>query len=153
MPCHEPPGHAPEWLWLESRALGGGMPEKYQQEIEEILDQVSSLPRRRQAPRKRGLLRILLLGLGRSLVGHVCGFSPGRIMLGAFILLLLAWWIKSSLPGLVGPMLWAVLLLFILGYAFFFISPRTTYEKRWRGHLVETTVPWWKRLRHWDKGH
>ena len=128
------------------------MREKYQQEIEEILNQVSSLPSRPQAPRKRGLFRIALLGLGRSLVGQGRGVSPGRIMLGAFIFLILAWWIKSNLPGLVGPVLWAALILFILGYAFFFIGSGNTYEKRWRGHLVETTVPWWKRLRRRNKG-
>jgi hypothetical protein len=128
------------------------MPEKYQQEIEDILDQVSSFPKQRRTARKRSLLRMILAGIGQSLVARGWGLSPGRIMLGAFVLLLLAWWFKSSLPGLMGPMLWVALLLFILGYAFFFISPGATYEKRWRGQLVEPTMPWWERLRRRTKG-
>ena len=128
------------------------MPEKYQREIEEILGQVSNFTQQRPRRRNRSLSQILSSGIGRFLGGSRWGISPGRIMLGALILLLLLWWFRTSLPGLVGPLAWAAVILFILGYAFFFISPRATYEKRWRGRPVEPTVPWRDRFRRWAKG-
>ncbi len=129
------------------------MPEQYQKEIEEILERVSNLPKQRGRRRRRSLFRAFLRGLGSFLGGRSWKLSPGRIMLGALILLLLALWFRSSMPGLVGPIAWAAVILFILGYAFFFINPRAPYEKRWRGQPVDDSLPlpWWERIRRWAK--
>ncbi len=69
-------------------------------------------------------------------------------MLGAVILLLMAWWFTTMLPGIAGLVAWVAVILFILGYALFFINPRSTYEKRWRGEpLEQSPSPWWARFR------
>ncbi len=129
------------------------MQEQYQREIEEILEKASNVPGRPAKRRQRSLFRAFLRGLGSFLGGRSWKISPGRIILGALILLLSAWWFKTSLPGLVGPIAWAAVVLFILGYALFFINPRVTYEKRWRGQLMEPAPPpWWERFRRrWAK--
>lgn len=75
--------------------------------------------------------------------------SPGRVMLGAFVLLLVALLFRSQMPGMASPIAWAAVVLFIVGYALFFLNPRAPYEKRWRGRLVETSLPWWRR---WGRG-
>ncbi len=124
------------------------MPEKYQKEIEDLLDNLSSLPRGPARKRKPSLVRVALGGIGALLGGRGWRISPGRIMLGAVILLLTAWWFTTMLPALAGLVAWAAVILFILGYAFFFISPRSTYQKRWRGEpLEQEPSPWWTRFR------
>ena len=124
------------------------MPEKYQKEIEDLLDNLSSLPRGPARKRQPSLLRAVLGGIGALLGGRGWSISPGRIMLGAVILLLTAWWFTTMLPALAGLVAWAAVILFILGYAFFFISPRNTYQKRWRGEpLEQAPSPWWTRFR------
>ena len=124
------------------------MPEKYQKEIEDLLDNISSFPQRRAKRRQRSLFSTVLSGVGRFLGGRGWSISPRRIMLGAVILLLMAWWFTTMLPGIAGLVAWAAVILFILGYALFFINPSSTYKKRWRGEpLEQSSSPWWARFR------
>jgi hypothetical protein len=70
-------------------------------------------------------------------------------MLVAVTLLLAALVLRSALPGIgvVGPLAWAGLLLFIVGYGLFFIKP-PKIEKRWRGEpLEDDSESLWSRLR------
>ena len=128
------------------------MSERYQREIEEILDEVDGLPLNRAKPRKRSFMGTLSIGVSRFLGGRGWHLSPGRIMLGSLALLLIALLFKASMPGLVAPLAWAAVILFILGYALFFINPRASDEKRWRGRVIETTPSWWDRFLHRIKG-
>ena len=124
------------------------MSEKYQKEIEDLLDNISSFPQRRAKKRQQGLFSAVLSGVGKFLGGRGWSISPGRIMLGAVILLLMAWWFTTMLPGIAGLVAWVAVILFILGYALFFINPRSSYEKRWRGEpLEQSPSPWWARFR------
>ena len=124
------------------------MPEKYQKEIEDLLDNLSSLPSRPARKKRPSLVRIVMGGVGTLLGGRGRSISPGRIMLGAVILLLTAWWFTTMLPGLAGLVAWAAVILFILGYAFFFVSPGNSYQKRWRGEpLEQAPSQWWDRFR------
>ena len=124
------------------------MSEKYQKEIEDLLDNISSFPQRRAKKRQQGLFSAVLRGVGKFLGGRGWSISPGRIMLGAVILLLMAWWFTTMLPGIAGLVAWVAVILFILGYALFFINPRSSYEKRWRGEpLEQSPSPWWARFR------
>ena len=124
------------------------MQKRYQREIEEILKQAGDFkgPGRDKRPRI-GLLRLTWLYLVRSLGGKGLSLSPGRIVLLAVSLLLSALIFKAIAPGLVGPLAFAGLLLFIVGYGLFFVKP-PKIEKRWRGQSLEDGgVSWWDRFR------
>ncbi|MCH8940282.1 MAG: hypothetical protein IIC27_04060 [Chloroflexi bacterium] len=123
------------------------MSEKYQREIEDILGQIEGPAQRKARPRKPGLFRMLLNAFGRFLGGKGWNLSPGRIMLGSLSILLVALLFGAGMPGILGAALaWGAVILFILGYALFFINPSSSYEKRWRGQAVETPPTLWERV-------
>ena len=124
------------------------MAERYQREIEEILQQagdVGSNGRRRRG--RKGFFGLIWQQVAQSVGGRGWSLSPGRVMLIAAGLLLSALFLGSVIPGLTGLLAWGGLILFIVGYGMFFVRPRTV-EKRWRGRPVED---WgdspWNRLR------
>ena len=124
------------------------MPDKYQQEIEEILKQAGELKGTAQRQKSRqSTWRLTWLYLLRSLGGKAWSLQPGRVMLIAVCLLLAALIFSRMIPGLGGPLALAGLLLFIVGYALFFVKPRKI-EKRWRGQpLDDGQGAWWDRFR------
>ena len=124
------------------------MSNRYQQEIEEILKQAGGFESsdRYRRPRQN-FWRLLWVYLGQSLGGKAWSISPGRIMLIAGSLLLTALIVRAIVPGLVAPLAWAGLLLFIVGYAMIFVRP-PKIEKRWRGQPLEDAgESWWDRFR------
>ena len=129
------------------------MSERYQREIEEILRQAGEQGgRRRRGRPKRNLFRFIGSEVGKSLGGKKLSLSPGRLMLISVVVLLSALILRATSSGLVAPLVWAGLLLFIVAYALFFVKPRAPLEKRWRGQLIEEPIPsWWLRLRSWLK--
>ena len=129
------------------------MSEKYQREIEDILGQIEGPAQRKARPRKPSLFRVFLNALGRFLGGKGWNLSPGRIMLGSLSILLVTLLFSASMPGILGPALaWGAVILFILGYALFFINPSSSYEKRWRGEAIETPPALWERFLRRVKG-
>ena len=56
-------------------------------------------------------------------------------------LLLSAILVSAMFPGLLGPIVWLSLILFILGYVLFFARPSAGLEKRWRGRVIEQDRP------------
>lgn len=124
------------------------MPEKYQEEIEEILRQAGDLRPPSHGRRARGSIwRLVWLHIVQSLGGKAFSLSPGRIILAALALLLSTLIVRAIVPGLVVPLAWAGLLLFLVGYAMLFVKPRKM-EKRWRGQPLEQSgESWWDRLR------
>ncbi|MFH1141078.1 MAG: hypothetical protein V1724_05310 [Chloroflexota bacterium] len=127
------------------------MSEKYQREIEEILVNIEDLRSHRASQKRRGFLPASRATLGSLVGGRGWHLSPGRIMLGSLALLLVALLLKSSMPGLVAPMVWTGIVLFILGYALFFINP-PSYEKRWRGNVIERPPRRRDHFLRWFKG-
>ena len=130
-------------------AAGRNNLRKYQREIEEILSSASPSLRSRQRAlgKQRSTIWVFLSRAVALLTGICSRLSPGRIALSVFILLLLAWWFRTSLPGFVGPVAWVVVILIVVGYAWFFINSKPSYEKRWRGQLIQSPFePWWKRF-------
>ena len=126
------------------------MSERYQREIEEILEQASeALPGKGRKQRShRSIFAAIGSILGGMLGGKKWAITPGRLMLIAVALILSALIVRAMTPGIVAPLLWAGLFLFIVAYGLFFIRPWPQYEKRWRGRLVEEyDNPWWERIR------
>ena len=124
------------------------MSERYKKEIEEILKQAGELGSGNSGSRPRpGLRRLIWVHVAQSLGGKTWSLSAGRVMLIAVVLLLSALVVGAIIPGLVGILAWAGLILFIVGYAMFFIRP-SRVEKRWRGQPIEYEgASWWDRLR------
>ena len=129
------------------------MPDQYQNEIEEILKQAGESPKSpvERQPRP-GLWRLVRQYFRQSMGGKGWSISPGRVMLTAVSLLLAALVLRMFVPSVVGPLALAGLLLFIVGYGMFFVSPRKGPEKRWRGQPIEdprqnVLTAWWERLR------
>ena len=124
------------------------MSQKYQREIEEILREAGDvLPSKKRARSKSNFWRLLWLYIRQSLGGKTWSVTPGRVMLVAISLLLLALIFSRMVPGIGGPLALAGLLLFIIGYGLFFVRP-PRIEKRWRGQLLdEPGTSWWDRFR------
>ena len=126
------------------------MPDRYRREIEEILRQAGELePSERRGRSRQSVVRLVWLYVKQSLSGKGWSLSPGRIMLVAVSLFLAAAIVPAFIPGsgLGMPLGLAGLLLFIVGYAMFFVKP-PQIEKRWRGQPIdELGESWWDRLR------
>jgi hypothetical protein len=124
------------------------MSERYKKEIEEVLKQAGELGTSSGRPRRqRSLWGLIWLQVAQSVGGRTWSITPGRVMLTAVALLLGALIVRSFAPGIVGLLFWAGLVLFIVGYAMFFVRPKTV-EKRWRGQSIEYDgSTWWDRFR------
>ncbi len=125
------------------------MPERYKREIEEILKQAGEIgsPPKEPKPRKPSIWQLIWLYVKRSLGGKAWSLSPGRVLLIAISLLLAALLVRPFSGGLVAPLAWAGLLLFIIGYAMFFVKP-PKIERRWRGPAIgDGRESWWHRIR------
>ena len=127
------------------------MPQRYEDEIEEILKQVGEVgpgPVRR----RRSFFSLLGAYISKLLGGGAWSITPGRVMLVAGIVLLLGLLMPSLAPaGIWAPLAWGGLILFIVGYAMFFIRPRKV-EKRWRGQPIDDADEGiWARLRRRDR--
>ncbi len=115
------------------------MPKKYQQEIEEILQQAGDLgtgggPSR---PPKQGFVTMVWNYFKQSISGSPFSITPGRVMLGGALILLAALVLNVTTgAGLVGLLGWLGFILLIVGYAMFFIKPKPV-EKRWRGDVIQ----------------
>lgn len=127
------------------------MSERYQREIEEILQQVGdSTPTKESAEAKKSSLLAPFARIGRG-IGNRIYLRSGRIMTIGIVLLLSAILVSAIFPGLLGPFVWLGLILFILIYALFFARPSLNTEKRWRGRLIEQQPPNWKVDGLWER--
>ena len=123
------------------------MPQRYEDEIEEILKQVGEVGPG-PVKRRRSFLSLLGAYISKLLGGGTWSITPGRVMLVAGVVLLLGLLMPSLAPaGIWAPLAWGGLILFIVGYAMFFIRPRKV-EKRWRGQPIDDgDEGLWERLK------
>ena len=132
------------------------MPEKYREEIEEILKRAEGvMPEGRSRPEKgrSGTSGGFFNPLRRFSGGQGLKISAGKLMLTSFALLLMALILGFIVGGgIVIPLVVAGLILFVVAYALFFIRPGSSYEKRWRGRVIEERPPVWDRVKRWLKG-
>ena len=130
------------------------MPEKYKDEIEEILKRAGeaapsktsreSEPHPEDRPQGRGSLVSRQAPAPDSKSSQRRpSITPGKLMLVGVILLLVGFkfW----------PLIWVGLAILAGGYMMYFVAPRTiNYEKRWRGRSVEDApTSQWDRLKRW----
>ena len=128
------------------------MPEKYQDEIEEILRRAGeAVPSDTSKEAERPLEdRPTLLRDSRSAespnhgkLGGWPSITPGKIMLAGLIVFLVgifSFW----------PLIWVGLGMLVVAYLLFFVSPKSiSYEKRWRGRVVEERRNAWQRVKRW----
>lgn len=112
-------------------------PEQYKAEIEEILRKADLDAPTPIRPKKASFFNLLAQYARQSLEGKAWSITPGRIVLVAVSLLLVAALTRVIVPGFFGPLAWAGLLVFIIGYAMFFIKPPKAPEPRWRGQPLD----------------
>ncbi len=128
------------------------MPEKYQDEIEEILKRAgeavpSDTPKEAERPLED---RPTLLKDSRAAhspdhgnVRRWPSITPGKIMLAGLIVFLvgiISFW----------PLIWVGLGMLVVAYLLFFVSPKSiSNEKRWRGRVVEERRTAWQRVKRW----
>lgn len=131
------------------------MSERYQREIEEILQQVGeSTPTKEPRKAEKNSLLAPLSRIGRGIGNHIY-LSSRRLMTIGVALLLSAILVSAMFPGLFGPFVWLGLILFILVYALFFARFNHKMERRWRGRPVEPQPPagrgegLWHRCQRW----
>ena len=128
------------------------MPEKYQDEIEEILKRTGEAVLRdtpREAEHSSENRSTLvddsqpLRSTNHVTLGGWPRITPGKIMLAGLIMFLV---------GIMffGPLIWVGLGMLVVAYLLFFVSPKSiSYEKRWRGRVVEDHRTGWQRMRRW----
>jgi hypothetical protein len=132
------------------------MPEKYKEEIEEILrrtDEVAPASPTREAektpvdlaqpadPARRSPRP------SRGSVWRWPALSPGKILLAGLVLFLVAAVLQQ------GILVWVGLGVLVAAYLLFFVKPQpTSYEKRWRGRAVEERTSVWRRVKSWFQG-
>ncbi len=129
------------------------MSQRYQREIEDLLGKLDDTATQQPQPKRRRPGRRFFAPLGWLFAGRGHWLSPGRVLLTALCLLLVALLFKASMPGFLAPLLlWGAVIVFILGYALFFINAKDPPEKRWRGQAIEGPPSTMDRLRRWLQG-
>ena len=128
------------------------MPEKYQDEIEEILKRVGEVAPsdtakdvERPLEDRSTLLKDSQPGSSpkHGNLGRLPSITPGKIMLAGLIVFLVG---LIFVPLLI----WVGLGMLVVAYLLYFVSPRSmSYEKRWRGRVVEERRTGWQRLKRW----
>ena len=131
------------------------MPDKYQDEIEEILRRAgevapSDSPEGQERPREeRSNLarRTRRSSPPRETTGRVWPrLSPGKLLLGGLIV-----FVVSALLGWT-PGIWVGLVTLVVAYLLFFVTPRSfNSEKRWRGRSVDADERPLDRIKRWFK--
>ena len=128
------------------------MPERFQREIEEILEHSEDSPETpSRQPNKRTRKSPSRRRDGSSgWLGEV--LAPARLFMASVALLIAALILNVAGTGLAALLFWLGLILFVVAYAVYFVRSEKGPERHWRGRVVEyeTTGPSWReRIRRW----
>lgn len=132
------------------------MSDKYQKEIEDILKQAEDVmpgdKPRPQSPRQPKQARGFFKSKGRIPLAGI-KISAGKLMLTSFAMLILALILSAAGVPYVVVLIAAGLVLFVVAFGLFFVrpgsSPSSSYEKRWRGRVIEEQPGIWDRVKRW----
>ncbi len=132
------------------------MPDKYQDEIEEILRRAGEVApsdppegRARSREERSNLARRTRRPAApRDTTGRVWPrLSPGKLLLGGLIL----FGVSAVLRWTLG--IWVGLGILVVAYLLFFVAPRSfNTDKRWRGRSVDVYERPLDRIKRWFKG-
>ena len=129
------------------------MSERFQREIEEVLNNSLGRSESSEKPDSHAGSRPNDSSHGdQHSFGWLRGFLvPSRLFITSGGLLLTALILNVAEAGLSGIIFWFGLLLFVFGYAIYFIRSENMPERRWRGKLVDygSHPTWRERLRGW----
>lgn len=129
------------------------MPEKYQEEIEEILRGLGEKTRTGtsrssetpadDAPIMPHTPQTLEPTSTQSSLWHL--LSPSKLAVTGLVMLFIGtFWMR--------PMIWVGLSFLVGAYLLFFVKPRSIpMEKRWRGQALDQEETSWNRVRRWLK--
>ncbi len=128
------------------------MPEKYQDEIEEILRKAGENPPANPSQVReddRGTSAVGASGPDPQPASRYRSrwprLSPGKLLLAGLVIFIigaLTW----------DPGIWIGLAVLVVAYLLFFVKPRSiSIEKRWRGQVIEDYQSPWARLKGWLK--
>ena len=130
------------------------MPEKYKDEIEEILKRAgeaaaSDTHKEVERPPEDNSTLLRNSRPARSPnLGNVRrwpSLTPGKIALAGVIVFLVG--LKFF------PLIWVGLGMLVVAYLLYFVTPRSaSQEKRWRGRVVEERRTAWQRVKRWLRG-
>ena len=131
------------------------MPDKYQDEIEKILEGLGETAPTKKAgepgkPTRSPSSELSTANSESTRTGsgrRGWSVSPGKLAVAGLLLLLLGAIIRIT------PLIWAGLGLLVGAYLLFFVKPRSSsYDKRWRGQSVEDSPSSaWEKLKRWIK--
>jgi hypothetical protein len=119
----------------------GVMAQRYQREIEEILDQAGGVAPAGKATAGKQQDKPADDRVRRSSSWRVpVSLSPGRLLIVGVVTLLAG--LLLPFPDGIKPFVaWLGVGLFVLSYVLFFAQPRRTVERRWRGQIMEDIAP------------
>jgi hypothetical protein len=130
------------------------MPEKYQDEIEEILRRAgeavpsdASKEVERPSEDRPTLLRDSRPARSpdHGNVRRWPSITPGKIMVGGLIVFVVG---IFTFP----PLIWVGLGMLVVAYLLYFVTPRSiSQEKRWRGRIVEERRTAFQQVKRWLK--
>ena len=133
------------------------MPEKYQDEIEEILRRAGEAaptepPEERERARavERGASAVSstrenLPPADPSVQRRMPRLSPGKLLLAGFLVFVMGAFVWP--PGI-----WIGLGMVVVAYLLFFVTPRSmSNEKWWRGKRMDEVQSPWDRVKNWLK--
>jgi len=135
------------------------MPDRLQQEIEEILGKYKRFPIRE--PLWRRIRRRLSRWLS-SVGQHLPRITVGRVMLLGAAIIIVAYFVSFGSDSVTRSLIVAGLIIFAGAFIFSLRRrPRYYVEKRWRGRTVDVEEPgmgqrlrsWWNRLRSRGQTH
>jgi hypothetical protein len=127
------------------------MPEKYQQEIEDILGKINTHNSFQGKLPKRRLVSIIKTASNCLISGNGWPISPVRIIIGILATLLIATLLNARMPGLWIPVASTAIIILICCYAFSLIGTNSTYERRWRGKIIDRQHSWRETIPNWLK--
>lgn len=129
------------------------MPERYQDEIEEILRRAGEVapsdpakePERADDQGNKPVRATRRTPAASPRPGRRWPVvSPGKLLLAGLVIFLAAALFRLT------PLIWVGLGMLVVAYLLFFVTPRSiSYEKRWRGRSVEEYQTPWQRLKRW----
>jgi hypothetical protein len=135
------------------------MPDKFEREIEDILNKLDHLPSRRPGPRVRQAITRRLLSLQRRIAVRLAHLSLSQVMLTGIALIFVGYFFRAGLPGIWFYLVILGLILFFTSFALSFFGvgpPHRSGQVYWRGRPASSYYPsgpsigtrllgWWRR--------